>query len=115
MSVTLKPIQALTLLQSVSLAQVREESLDLTWRQMAVLLTIYLQTPPHTVRALAAKLDVTKPVITRALDTMGAMDLVTRHRDPQDGRNVLIKRTVTGALYVERLGDRIIALAKELP
>ena len=115
MAVELKPLQALTLLQTVSLTQLRDESHDLSWRQMAILLTIYLETPPHTVRGLAAKLNVTKPVITRALDTMGALDLVSRHRDSQDLRNVLIKRTVNGALYVERLGDRVISKCKELP
>lgn len=115
MAVELKSLQALTLLQRVALSQVRDESHDLTWRQMTILLTIYLETPPHTVRALAARLGVTKPVITRALDTMGTMGLVSRHRDPQDLRNVLIKRTVNGALYVERLGDRVIEKSRELP
>ncbi|TIL83982.1 MAG: MarR family transcriptional regulator, partial [Mesorhizobium sp.] len=60
-------------------------------------------------------LNVTKPVITRALDTMGAMKLVSRHRDELDKRNVLVKRTVQGALFVERFGDVIIARAQELP
>ncbi|MBA8837028.1 MarR family winged helix-turn-helix transcriptional regulator [Ochrobactrum sp. Q0168] len=115
MPVELKPIQALTLLKTLSLGQVRDEMPDLTTRQTAILLTIYLEPPPHTVRGLAAKLDVTKPVITRALDTMGALDLLSRHRDEKDRRNVLVKRTVAGALYVERLGDLVIAKARELP
>ena len=115
MPVELKPLQALTLLKTLSLEQVRDEMPDLTTRQVAILLTIYLEPPPHTVRGLAGKLDVTKPVITRALDTMGALDLVSRHRDEKDRRNVLVKRTVTGALYVERLGDLVIAKARELP
>jgi len=115
MPVELKPIQALTLLKTLSLGQVRDEMPDLTTRQTAILLTIYLEPPPHTVRGLAAKLDVTKPVITRALDTMGALDLLSRHRDEKDRRNVLVKRTVAGALYVERLGDLMIAKARELP
>jgi DNA-binding MarR family transcriptional regulator len=84
-------------------------------RQMAILFTIYLDPPPHTVRGLAARLNVTKPVITRALDTMGAMKLVSRHRDEQDRRNVLIRRTVEGALYVERFGDAIVDKALQLP
>ena len=115
MSVSLRPIQALRLWQQVNLSEVRGKSPDLTMRQMAILLTIYLDPPPHTVRGLAARLNVTKPVITRALDTMGALKFVSRHRDEQDLRNVLIKRTVEGALYVERLGDAIIAQAMELP
>ncbi|WP_266018147.1 MarR family transcriptional regulator [Brucella intermedia] len=115
MPIELKPLQALTLLRSLSLEQVRDEMPDLTTRQTAILLTIYLEPPPHTVRGLAAKLNVTKPVITRALDTMGALEFVSRHRDEKDRRNVLVKRTVAGALYVEKLGDLVIAKARELP
>ena len=74
-----------------------------------VLITIYLEPQPHTVRALAAKLGVTKPVITRALDTMGRQGLVSRKRDPADRRNVLVQRTVDGALFLERLGDLVVA------
>ena len=81
---------------------------------MAILLHIYLVPPPHTVRGLAATLDVTKPVITRALDTMGDLGLVTRIRDERDKRNVIIKRTVGGALYLEKLGDLIIDQGRKL-
>lgn len=115
MGVNLRPSQALKLWQDVSLAGVRDGLPDLTFRQAAILLTVYLDPPPHTVRGLAARLNVTKPVITRALDTMGAMKLLSRHRDDQDRRNVLVRRTVDGALFVERFGDRVIASAKELP
>ena len=75
---------------------------------MGILLQIYLVPPPHTVRGLAATLGVTKPVITRALDTMGEMGLVDRVRDERDRRNVIIKRTVAGALFLEKFGDLII-------
>jgi DNA-binding MarR family transcriptional regulator len=88
------------------------ENRDLTQRQMAILLQIYLVPPPHTVRGLAATLGVTKPVVTRALDTMGAAGLVDRERDDKDRRNVVIKRTVAGALYLETLGDLIIREAR---
>src|SRR5689334_6345293 len=115
MAVVLRPIEALRLWQQVCLSEVREGTPDLTMRQWAILLTVYLEPPPHTVRGLAARLDVTKPVITRALDTMGSLKLVSRHRDQKDKRNVLVKRTVEGALFVERFGDGIIARAHELP
>ena len=46
---------------------------------------------------------------------MGALKLVSRHRDELDRRNVLVKRTVEGALYVERFGDAIVAKALDLP
>jgi len=94
---------------------VHDRAPDLSLRQLAVLLTVYLESPPHTVRGLAAKLKVTKPVITRALDTMGRHELLTRRRDSADRRNVIVQRTLKGALYVERLGDLIAAKARDLP
>jgi DNA-binding MarR family transcriptional regulator len=115
MAVEMRPSQALKLLQDFSFALVTDGEPDLSARQLAVLLTIYLEPPPHTVRGLAKKLKVTKPVITRALDTMGRIGLVSRRRDEKDRRNVVIQRTLQGALAVERLGDVLIAKAKELP
>ncbi|MBB3290753.1 MULTISPECIES: MarR family winged helix-turn-helix transcriptional regulator [unclassified Rhizobium] len=114
MPLELTASQALGLWHGVTLAQVRREDHDLTLRQMAILLQIYLVPPPHTVRGLAATLGVTKPVITRALDTMGVMGLVDRVRDERDRRNVIIKRTVTGALYLEKLGDLVIEHGRKL-
>lgn len=112
----LRASQALRLWHDVVLDVVRDgDGHDLTLRQMAVLLTVYLEPAPHTVRGLAAKLRVTKPVITRALDSLGALGLLDRHRDPADRRNVLVRRTVDGALSVERLGDAIIARYRDLP
>ena len=114
MSVDLNASQALGLWHQVSLRQVQSGDIDLTMRQMAILLHIYLVPPPHTVRGLAATLGVTKPVITRALDTMGEMGIVDRVRDTIDRRNVVIKRTVAGALFLEKFGDLVIDQARHL-
>jgi DNA-binding MarR family transcriptional regulator len=115
MPVELRPSQALKLWHDVTLDLVRDGETDLTWRQVTIMLTVYLEAPPHTVRGLATKLNVTKPAITRALDTLGAMGLLDRRRDERDRRNVLIQRTVDGALWVEKLGDMVVARAKGLP
>jgi DNA-binding MarR family transcriptional regulator len=114
MSHPLSSAQALRLWHDVGLTQVKDDEPDLSVRQMTILLSVYLEAPPHTVRALAAKLDVSKPVITRALDAMGKLGLVTRRRDEEDRRNVLIQRTVGGALYLERLADLVSATSQEL-
>ncbi len=113
--IELRHTQALQLWHDVSLAMVHDNSHDLTVRQMTILLSIYLEPPPHTVRGLAAKLRVTKPVITRALDTMGIKGLVSRRRDERDRRNVVIQKTLEGSLYLEKIGDLIIEMARELP
>lgn len=115
MSLTISPSQALTLWHDVNLHLVHDDEPDLSPRQISILLTVYLEAPPHTVRELAAKLKVSKPVITRALDSMGKLELVSRRRDERDKRNVLVQRTVKGALYLERLSDIIGQLAKRVP
>jgi DNA-binding MarR family transcriptional regulator len=115
MPIVLRPTQALRLWQQVNLRAVQEAGPDLSMRQLAILLTIYLETPPHTVRGLAAKLGVSKPVVTRALDSMGKLELVSRRRDDLDRRNVVIQRTVKGSLYVEMLGDLLSRKAQALP
>ena len=91
MSVELRASQSLKLLHDFAFGLVHDQAPDLSLRQIAVLLTVYLESPPHTVRGLAAKLKVTKPVITRALDTMGRFELLTRRRDPSDRRNARSK------------------------
>jgi DNA-binding MarR family transcriptional regulator len=82
--------------------------------RMAIRLQIYLVPPPHTVRRLAALLGVAKPVSTRALDTTGAMGCVDRVRGDKDRHNVVIKRTVAGALYIEKLGDLVLGQVRRL-
>ena len=114
MTVELRASEALKLWHAVHMASVKDDAPDLTMRQLTILTTIYLEPPPHTVRGLAARLGVTKPVITRALDTMGIMGLVARRRDERDRRNVIIQRTVDGALYLDRLADLIVAKAGEV-
>ena len=115
LAINLRASQALSLWREVNLDLVHKDDIDLSYRQITILLTIYLEQPPHTVRGLAKQLNVTKPVITRALDTMGKRGLVSRIRDEDDKRNVVIQRTVAGALYVETLGDAIQNRARLLP
>ncbi len=98
---------ALKIWSDVCLDMVHGQEPELNIRQMAILLTIYLEAPPHSVAGLATKLGVTKPVVTRALDTMGQMGLIMRRRDDRDRRLLRIQRTVKGALYLEKLSDSV--------
>ncbi len=111
----LRASQALKLWRDVVFDQVLADAADLSLRQQAVLLTVYLEPPPHTVRGLAEALSVSKPVITRALNALGKLGLLARGRDADDRRNVLVQRTLAGALAVERLGDFVAARHRELP
>ncbi len=97
------------------LQSVRSKDPDLTSRQMSLLLSVYMSEPPHTVRGLAQDLNVTKPVITRALDTMGKLGLVKRVKDENDKRSIFIQRTVKGAVFLSELSDRIVRADKSIP
>lgn len=96
-------------------ACVRSNDPDLTSRQMSVLLSVYMTEPPHTVRGLAADLNVAKPVITRALDTLGKKGLIKRAKDERDARSILVTRTVKGAVFLSELSDRIVQADKSIP
>ena len=80
---------------------VRSGEPDLTNRQMALLMLVYLTPGPHTVRGLARMLGVSKPVVTRALNTLGALGYLRRERDQDDRRNVFVVRTSDGAEFLE--------------
>ena len=101
----LDPKNALALWHAVTLAGIERDQPDLTTRQMAVLLHVYLAEPPHTVRGLADALNASKPAITRAIDRLSAHQLVRRKRDESDRRNVLVQRTVQGSVFLREFGD----------
>jgi DNA-binding MarR family transcriptional regulator len=86
---------------------VRSGRPDLTNRQMALLLLVYLTPGPHTVRGLAQSLGVSKPVVTRALNTLGALGYLRRQRDENDRRNIFIAHTDVGAHFLEGFGELI--------
>jgi DNA-binding MarR family transcriptional regulator len=104
------PQIALELWRLAVVESVRRDAPDLSARQLAVLLTVYKTDPPHTIRGLAAALNVAKPAITRAVDRLGRLGLVRRRRDEADRRNVLLQRTVRGSVFLSEFGD-IIASA----
>ena len=80
---------------------------DLTNRQMALLMVVYLMPGPHTVRGLAARLRVSKPVVTRALNTLGALGYLRRQKDDADLRNIFIEQTATGLAFLEEFAELI--------
>ena len=81
MAITLRPSQALRLWQQVALDEVVSGKPDLSMRQMAILLTIYLEPPPHTVRGLAAKLASPSRSSPGRWTRWERLNLVSRHRD----------------------------------
>jgi DNA-binding MarR family transcriptional regulator len=80
---------------------VRSGEPDLTNRQMALLLLVYMTPGPHTVRGLANMLHVSKPVVTRALNTLGTLGYLRRERDEADRRNIFVAKTELGERFLD--------------
>jgi DNA-binding MarR family transcriptional regulator len=93
--------RALNAWMQTLISYVRSGQPDLTNRQMALMLLVYLTPGPHTVRGLAHILGVSKPVITRALNTLGSLGYLRRVRDEADRRNVFVAQTNTGQEFLE--------------
>src|ERR1700688_2920847 len=95
--------QLIGVLRDTVVSLVRRDGVDLSSRQLGVFLTCYLRDGGHTVRGLAAELNVSKPAITRALDRLGELDLARRKVDPMDRRSVLVQRTLKGTAFLRDL------------
>jgi DNA-binding MarR family transcriptional regulator len=99
------------LLRIAIIELVRSDGPDLSARQLGVFLTCYLGGEAQTVRGLAARLGVSKPTITRAVDRLVEFDLVRRGPDPRDRRSVLVQRTATGMVFLRELRKTLLDAA----
>ncbi len=81
---------------------VRSGDPDLTNRQMAILLLVGQTQGPHTVRGLASRLTVSKPVVTRALNKLTTLGFLRRQRDEADKRNIFVSVTDRGGRFLKR-------------
>jgi DNA-binding MarR family transcriptional regulator len=114
MSYELSASSALKLLLMLNVNSTRAGEPDLSFRQLSILLHLYLTPPPYSVTKMAEGLNVTKPVITRALDSLGKLSLIERKRDEKDKRTLAISRTLEGAAFIERLTERLQKEAADL-
>jgi DNA-binding MarR family transcriptional regulator len=108
-----KTMRALSFWHGVTSTALQKMPVDLSARQTAVLLNIYLMPSPHSIKLLSEELMISKPAICRAVDALEKAKLVKRTRDKQDRRNVLIQRTVKGSVYLSEFADIILSMSKE--
>lgn len=108
------PFAGLELWRKATVEGVRREAPDLSARQQAILLTVYLEPTAPTVRGLAEALNISKPAVTRAVDRLEKYGFLKRKADETDRRSVFIQRTVKGSVFLADLGDRIARAAESL-
>ncbi len=105
MTISVTTQQALDIWRGALVDGVRGDKPDLSARQLALMLTVYLTDPPHTVRGLSKELGIAKPAVTRALDALERQDFVRRGPDPDDKRSIRINRTVKGSVHLTEFAD----------
>ena len=108
-----KIIRALSFWHGVTSTALKQMPVDLSARQTAVLLNVYLMPAPHSIKSLAEDLMISKPAVCRAIDALETAKLVKRLRDRQDKRTVLIPRSVKGSVYLSEFADIILSISKE--
>lgn len=109
----LSPRDAMECLKRTFCETVMADRPDLTARQLAILFTVAMEAGPHTVRGLAAQLNLSKPVVTRAIDALSRHDLVRRRPDERDLRSVLIERTPFGTQFLRDLAQPMMGAASQ--
>jgi DNA-binding MarR family transcriptional regulator len=92
------------ILRQAMVGLVRENSPDLTARQLAVLLTCTLESQPLSSGALAARIGLNPSAISHALRRLEELGLARRTNNPRDGRIVLAEVTDRGRTLVQHLG-----------
>jgi DNA-binding MarR family transcriptional regulator len=112
MAIATNAERLLEILRDTIIGTVRRDGPDLSARQFGVLLITYIEEGPHTVRGLAARLEVSKPAITRSLDRLAELGLAKRGPDPRDRRSVLVQRTRKGLDFIADVRGLLVASNK---
>lgn len=86
---------------------------DLTWTAFVVMWVCWIWGPTET-RVVAEESGISKATLSGVLNTLGKRGLVTRDRDPVDGRLVIASLTPTGTELLERLFPKINDAEREV-
>jgi DNA-binding MarR family transcriptional regulator len=105
----------LDLVRAAIVELVKNDSRDLTLRQLAVFLICYLAHEAQTATKLAAALNVYKPGIARALDRLSEENLLKRVPHVSDGRSALVAKTPAETALMRDLKSAIRKAAASSP
>ncbi len=107
----IKNRKPLTLWRDVMLAAL-ELPIDLSTRQMAILLTVHLEEGPHSIKFLSKSLGISKAATCRAIDVLENVNLLRRAADKHDKRNILLLPTAKGSTFLQEFASIILSASK---
>lgn len=102
----IKNRKPLVLWRNVTIAAM-ELPVDLSTRQMAILLTVHLEPGPHGIKALSESLGISKAAMSRAVDMLEDAKLLRRSEDRNDKRNTLLIPTPKGSTFLQEFASLI--------
>jgi len=85
---------------------------DLTWTAFVVLWVTWIWGPAET-RMIASEAGISKATLSGVLNTLEGRGFLTRRKDEQDGRLVLVGLTPAGLRLIKRLFPKINAAEQE--
>ncbi len=100
-------VESLNLWSRILLRGMKEANHDLSTRQSAIMLSVYLADSPQSVKSLAAALHISKAAICRAVDVLSHQGLIRRKREEADKRQVTLQRTIKGSVYLSEMAEII--------
>ncbi len=100
-------IDSLNLWCKILLRGMKEAEFDLSTRQTAILLSVYLGPSPQSVKTLSEHLGISKAAICRATDVLCAQGLLKRKRGETDKRQVSLQKTIKGMVFLSEMAEII--------
>lgn len=100
-------IDSLNLWCKILLRGMKEAEFDLSTRQTAILLSVYLGANPHSVKSLSEELGISKAAVCRAVDVLSGHGLLKRKRGETDKRQVTLTKTIKGMIFLSDMAEII--------
>jgi DNA-binding MarR family transcriptional regulator len=107
-----KTARALALWHGVTTAALKSMPLDLSARQMAILLAVHLEPAPQGLKRLSKNLSISKPAVCRAVDVLESAKLLRRTPDKKDKRTIFILPTAKGRAFLQEFAEIVVAASK---
>lgn len=107
MSAPSQTVESLHLWNRVITRGMQKSVRDLSTRQNAILLAVYLADYAQSVKSLSEGLGISKPAICRALDVLCHEGFLKRKRDDKDKRQMTLQRTIKGSVYLSEMAEII--------
>lgn len=73
---------------------------DLTGRQLSILLIVSGEDNEQTIKTITEELKISKPTVSRAVDRLVELGLVSKRKDPKDRRSVIVDKTFDGKNFI---------------